>query len=264
MECATDKLREKIARGETVFGTHTSWGGALVPELYGVAGFDVVWIDTEHGNMNPRDMENALIGARAGGIPAFVRVPWHSGVMAKPILDLGADGIVFPMVNTPELAREVVAACKYPPVGDRGFGPFRAMRYGSIDAQEYITERSKKVWVMPQIEHIEAVKNLDAILKVPGIDLLVVGPCDLSGSLGVLGQTNHPKVKEVMDEIAGKAKAAGVPFGVSLIYNEEAVTDWIRRGVSVIFCDNEGSYLVNGCRKTLGSLRQIEAAKKQS
>lgn len=259
MEWATDKLREKLAKGETIFGCHTSWGGAMVAEMYGVAGFDVIWIDTEHGNIDPKEVQNTLVGARAGGIPAFVRVPWHNGVLAKPLLDLGADGIIFPMVITPEDAREVVSACRYPPEGTRGFGPFRALRYGAVDAQEYIKEYSRRVWVAPQIEHIEAVKNLDAILKVPGIDLLIVGPCDLSGSLGLLGQINHPKVKEVMDEIAAKAKAAGVPFGVSMIWNEEAASDWVRRGASVIFCDNEASYIINGCRKTLSRLKETAA-----
>lgn len=256
MEWPMDKLREKLARGETIFGSHTSWGGAMITEMYGVAGFDVAWIDTEHGNMDPKEVQNALIGARAGGIPAFVRVPWHTGVLAKPLLDIGADGIIFPMVLTADDAREVVAACRYPPEGVRGYGPFRAMRYGAVGAMEYINDYSRRVWVVPQIEHIEAVRNLDEILKVPGIDLLVVGPCDLSGSMGLLGQINHPNVKAAMDEIAAKAKAAGIPIGVSMVWDEELVTDWIRRGANFIFCDNEGGYIINGCRKTLTRLRQ--------
>lgn len=257
MEWPTDKLREKLAKGETIFGSHTSWGGAMITEMYGVAGFDVVWIDTEHGNMDPKEVQNALIGARAGGIPAFIRVPWHTGVLAKPLLDIGADGIIFPMVLTPEDAKEAVDACRYPPEGMRGYGPFRAMGYGMVDAMEYINNYSRRVWVVPQIEHIKAVKNLDKILKVPGIDLIIVGPCDLSGSMGLLGQINHPKVKEAMDEIAAKAKAAGVPFGVSMIWSEEAANDWVKRGANFIFCDNEGGYIINGCRKTLSRLRQV-------
>ncbi|MDR1533649.1 MAG: 4-hydroxy-3-methylbut-2-en-1-yl diphosphate synthase [Planctomycetota bacterium] len=257
MEWPTDKLREKIAKGETIFGTHTSWGGAMITEIYGVAGFDVVWVDTEHGNMDPKEVQNALIGARAGGVPAFVRVPWHTGVLAKPLLDIGADGIIFPMVLTAADAKEAVDACRYPPEGVRGYGPFRAMRYGAVDAMEYINDYSRKVWVITQIEHIEAVRNLEAILKVPGIDLLVVGPCDLSGSMGLLGQINHPGVKSALDEIAAKTKAAGIPLGVSMVWNEEAAIDWARRGANFIFCDNEGGYIVNGCRKTLAKLRQI-------
>lgn len=257
MECGTDRLLAKLARGETLFGGHTSWGGALIPEMLGTAGYDMIWIDTEHGTMNPIDVQNALVGARAGGLCAFVRIPWHDGVMAKPILDLGADGIVFPMIVTREDAEAAVAACRYPPEGTRGFGPFRAMRYGAIKQADYIETVSRKVWVIVQIEHIDSVRNLDAILSVPGIDALVAGPCDLSGSMGLLGQINHPEVKKAMDIVAEKAKAAGKPFGVSLIWDEEAVTDWVRRGASMIFCDNEGSYIMRGSRETLSRLRKL-------
>lgn len=262
MECLADKLKAKIAKGETIFGTHSGWGGSLVPELYGEVGFDVVWVDTEHGLMDPIQVQNALVGARAGGIPAFVRVPWHDAVMAKPLLDIGADGIIFPMIMNAEDARKAVAACRYPPEGERGFGPFRALRYGSVDTLEYVNTYSRKVWAILQIEHIEAVRNLDEIVKVPGIDAFIVGPCDLSGSMGVLGQVNRPEVKKAMDEVAAKAKAAGIPFGVSMIWNDEAAQDWARRGANLIFADNEGSYIVNGCRKTLSRMRQLAAGKK--
>lgn len=261
MSSATDTLREKLARGETIFGCHTSWGGAMITEMYGTAGFDVAWVDTEHGTMDPKEVQNALIGARAAGIPAFVRVPWHNGVMAKPLLDIGADGIIFPMILTAQDAKEMVEACRYPPEGVRGYGPFRASRYGAIDAMDYINVHSRKVWVAPQIEHVEAVKNLDAILAVPGVDLLIVGPCDLSGSMGLLGQIHHPKVKAAMDEIAAKCKAAGMPFGVSMVWDEELASDWLRRGANFIFCDNEGSYIMRGCRKTLSRLKELTGSK---
>ncbi len=227
----------------------------MVPELYGTIGFDVIWIDTEHGYMDPKDVQNAMIGARSGGACAFVRVPWHDAVMAKPLLDLGADGIIFPMVSTPEMAAEMVAACRYPPVGTRGFGPFRATGYGSQSGSDYIQTNSCKVWVVPQIEHIDAVNNLDAILAVPGIDAIIVGVNDLSGSMGLLGQCNHPEVKKHLDTIAGKAKAANIPFGVSMIYDDEAIADWARRGANIIFADNEGSYISSGARNTLGKLQ---------
>jgi 2-dehydro-3-deoxyglucarate aldolase/4-hydroxy-2-oxoheptanedioate aldolase len=229
--------------------------------MYGEAGFDAVWIDTEHAAIDPAQVQNALVGARAGGLCAFVRVAWHDPVLAKPLLDIGADGILFPMIVTPEDARIAVAACRYPPEGSRGFGPFRALRYGSIDAGEYIHVHSRKVWTILQIEHIDTVRNLDEIVKVPGIDAFVVGPCDLSGSLGLLGEINRPEVKKVMDGIAAKAKAANIPLGVSMIWNEEAARDWVRRGAAMIFCDTDGSYVMNGCRKTLARLKGLAAEK---
>ncbi|MDR1518580.1 MAG: 4-hydroxy-3-methylbut-2-en-1-yl diphosphate synthase [Planctomycetota bacterium] len=261
MPYKTDKLADKIARGETIYGTHTAWGGAMIAEMYGEAGFDVVWIDNEHGYMDPSQVLNALVGARARDMCAFVRVTWRDGNLAKPILDNGVDGIIFPMILTPDDARKAVAACRYPPAGERGFGPFRAMDYGAISAEDYIAVHSQKVWVILQIEHIEAVRNLDAILRVPGISAIVFGPCDLSGSMGLLGQVNHPEVKKVIDGAVDKIKAAKIPVGVSMIWNEEAVHDWVRRGANIIFCDNDCGHVITGSRKTLAKLKKAAAEK---
>ncbi len=260
MESRTDRLTSRMKAGEMLFGTHTALGGAMIAEMYGTAGFDMIWIDTEHCLVDPGQVQNTLIGATAGGAAAFVRVPWHNAVMAKPYLDVGADGIIFPMINTPDDARDAVAACRYPPEGRRGFGPFRATGYGSTDLQDYIRRGSRSVWVMPQCEHVDAVRNLDAILAVPGIDALIVGPCDLSGSMGLLGQLRHPDVLRQFDHIAATAKAAGVPFGVSMNWDEDTVREWLARGANMIFCDNDLGYIMNGCRQTLSLLRNARAS----
>lgn len=247
-------LQERI-KTATAFGTHTHWGGAALAELYGIAGFDALWIDTEHGAVDKSQLLNTIVGAATSDMAVFVRIAWNDMVLAKPILDMGVEGIIFPMVLTADDAARAVAACRYPPEGMRGFGPCRAVGYGADDVADYIGNRSRSVWPVIQIEHIEAVRNLDAILKVPGIGACIVGPCDLSGSLGLLGQTNHPEVKKVMDEAAGKIRAAGIPFGVSMGYDEEAVQDWVRRGANLIFADSESGYIMRGCRHTLKRLR---------
>ncbi len=259
MQGKVDRILAKIAKGQTAFGTHTSWGGPMITEMYGQAGYDMVWIDTEHGYMSPERVLGALIGANTSDMCAFVRIPSNDPVLAKPLLDHGADGIIFPMVMNADDARKAVEACRYPPDGTRGFGPFRATHYGSVDIMDYIKTQSKKVWALLQIEHIDAVNNLDAILKVPGIDCLIVGPCDLSGSLGHLGDINHPDVKKAMDTVVAKAKAAKVPVGVSMVYNEEALNDWMKRRPDLLFCDNEGGYIINGCKKTLARLKDAAA-----
>lgn len=264
MKCKTDLLSEKIKRGETCFGTHTCWGGALLTEMYGMAGYDMVWIDTEHGAIDYATLLNTLVGVNTSDkMCSFVRIAWNDMVRAKPILDMGVDGIIFPMIITPEDAKNAVAAVRYPPAGVRGFGPGRAVSYGADSVKDYIATEHKKVWAILQIEDIRCVRNLDEIIKVPGIDAFIVGPCDLSASMGLLGQVSHPDVKKVMDEVAAKVKAAGIPFGVSMGYHEQAVRDWIGRGASMIFADNEAGYVFNGCTTTLANMNRIREESKK-
>lgn len=161
------------------------------------------------------------------------------------------------MVCTPEEAAGAVSACRYPPYGVRGFGPHRATMYGLDDSFEYVRNQSRKVWTIIQIEDIRAVKNLDEILKVDGVDLYIVGSCDLSASMGLLPDTNHPEVKKVLDLIAEKMKSAGKRFGVGIGYTEEAVRDWVRRGADFIFSDNEFNYIARGAAEMLGNLRRF-------
>lgn len=257
MDCKIDRIEEKLSRGETVFGTHTVLGGAVTAEIYGHTGFDVLWIDAEHGCMDKKDILATIMGAAGTPMCTFVRVAWNDMVLAKPILEMGCDGIIFPMVNTAEEARAAVAACKYPPAGIRGFGPYRCMQYGKIPAKDYVEHYSKKVWTVVQIEHMDAVNNLDEILQVEGIDLFVVGACDLSASMGLLPQVGHPEVKKVLDLIASKCKAAGKRFGISMGYHEKTVNEWLNRGASFIFVENDVGYLYSGASAALANLRRI-------
>ena len=260
MKCRVDRIEEKWKNGKIAYGTHTVLGGAVTAEIYGTVGYDALWIDAEHGCIDKKDILSTIMGAAGTEMATFVRVAWNDMVLAKPILEMGCDGIIFPMVTTAEEARAAVAACTYPPEGIRGFGPYRSLQYGKIPAQEYVEKYSKKVWKIVQIEHMKAVENLSEIAKVDGIDLFVIGPCDLSASMGLLPQIKHPEVKKVMDHIASVLKAAGRPFGVSIAYDEETVCEWIDRGASFIFADNDTGYLFNGASETLANLRRLSAS----
>lgn len=260
MRFKIDRLHEKLRCGEKIYGTQTFWGGSIVADIYGQVGYDAIWIDTEHGAIDKSQLLNTVIASDASGMCSFIRIPWNDMVLAKPILDMRVDGIIFPMIMTAEDAERAVAACRYPPAGVRGFGPVRPLRYGALDAGKYVGEYSKKVWVIIQIEHITAAQNLEAILAVPGIDAVVVGPCDLSGSMGLLPQTDHPEVVEVMDRVAAKVKAAGIPLGVACGSDTATLDAWMRRGADLLFCDHEGAYLHDGSRATLRRL--TDAAKR--
>jgi 2-dehydro-3-deoxyglucarate aldolase/4-hydroxy-2-oxoheptanedioate aldolase len=199
-----------------------------------------------------------MIAARSGGTTTWVRVPWNDPVLAKPVLDMGADGIIFPMVRTVEEANLAVAACKYPPKGVRGYGPLRALDYGAITQTEYVHNTYKDCHVVVQLEHVDAVKNLREIADVDGIDAFIIGPNDLSASIGLIGEINHPKVKELYEEIAKVLTEKKKPFGVSIGYNEENIKYWIKLGANMIFCGTDVDYVYRGAKNTLDGFKKIQ------
>lgn len=250
MDCHLSRIRDKISRGELVIGSHVATADPVASEIISTAGFDFVWVDWEHGAFDRKDINLHILAIRSQGVAPFVRVPWNDPVLVKPVLDMGPAAIVFPFVKTAEEARRAVASCKYPPEGVRGFAPVRAIGYGGTDVQAYLDRSRREPWVIVQIEHIDAVPHVEEIIAVEGIDTIVIGANDLSGSMGLLTQVRHPRVMEVCDRVAEVCKGAGFPFGTSLLYSEENVRDWIRRGVSWIGVDNDVSYLVQGARRT--------------
>lgn len=252
-------IRRKIAARELVIGTHVSLLDPAISELMGCLGFDFVWVDTEHSAIDRGVLQQHLVAAQAGGAAAFVRIPWNDPVLAKPVLEMGPAGIVFPMVCTAEQAKAAVAACLYPPAGQRGYGPRRAIRYGTEPMDRYLREAAGSFWRIVQIEHVDAVANLEAIVGVEGVDAIVVGPNDLSGSVGRLGQTEHPEVVRLCERIAEVAKRRGIPFGVSLGDHPEAVRSWIDRGVDWIASGSDTASLVAGGRRVLEQTRAFRA-----
>ena len=152
---------------------------------------------------------------RLFGCAGFVRVRANDPMLIKPYLDLAPDAVIVPMVNTPEAAEAAVAACRYPKTGIRGCGVRRATRYGADDFPGYVRRSETEPMVIIQIEHIDAVRNLDRILDVKGIGSICVGPCDLSGSMGILNQMDNPELNKVLDEICRKVKARGIMLGTA-------------------------------------------------
>jgi 2-keto-3-deoxy-L-rhamnonate aldolase RhmA len=248
MDSNLSRVRDKILRKELIIGTHVATSDPVVSEMVCTAGFDFVWVDAEHGAMDRKDINLHIMAIRGQGVAPFVRVPWNDPVLVKPILDMGPAGIVFPFVKTAEEARLAVASCKYPPEGIRGFAPIRANNYGTMDGEEYLNRAKREPWVIVQIEHIDAVKNLREIIDVEGVDTVIIGANDLSGSIGLLSQIRHRKVMELCDRAAEICRKADFPFGASILWSEENVKDWIIRGVAWIGVDNDLSYLVNGAR----------------
>ena len=254
-----DELNEKLERKQLLYGTLSCIGDPAATEAMAKSGVDLLWIDTEHTPVSGTVLQNALIAARAGGVPAWVRIAWNDPVLAKPVLDMGADGIIFPYVRTAEEARLAASACSYPPEGVRGFGPMRALDYGGIPALEYVTETYRKCRRVVQIEHIDAVKNLKEIVKVDGIDAFIVGPNDLSGSMGFIGRVREPEMIKIYGEAAEILRGSGKPFGVATFFDGDWLRMWVDLGATVLFCGCDYGFvydgaaaIANGCKKLFG------------
>jgi len=251
------KVKGKLEKGEVAIGTHIKIGNPVVTDILCNCDFDIMWVDGEHGPMDRKDINQQIITIRGAGIAPFVRVPWNDSVLVKPVLEMGPAAIIFPFVRSVEEAKRAVEACKYPPRGIRGFGPMKANNYGTMDSKEYLELADREPWVIVQIEHIDGIKDLKNIIKVDGVDSAVIGPNDLSGSIGLLGQTRHPEMLKLMDEYAAVCREADFPFGTSIGFDRKNVSEWIKRGVNWICVDADASYLLEGGLNTLNSTREI-------
>ena len=229
----TELLEQKIAEGGILLGTQCDIPCLRTLDIVSDMDYDTIWIDTEH---HPIDLEslNMMLFVIAHRKPAsIVRVVNNDPSTVKPILDMGVDGIIFPNVKDAEEARQCVAAATYPPDGIRGYAPGRgALMYGKIDNDEYIQHYSKKIWKIIQIEDYHAVDKIDEILDVPGISGLLVGPWDMSGSMGVLNQTDHPELKKRFDYLMERANARGVMVAVACMPHQ--MPEWLARGAKWI------------------------------
>jgi 2-keto-3-deoxy-L-rhamnonate aldolase RhmA len=224
------KFREKLERGQLCYGSYITCTDATITEaLCSVS--DFVWIDAEHNALSLETLQAHLIATRGTDTAALVRVAWNDPVLIKPVLDIGADGVIVPLVRTVEDVRRAVAACRYPPEGVRGFGPRRASSYGKWSGPEYVKRANALVMCMVQIEHIDAVNNLEGILAVPGLTGIVLGPQDLAGSMGYMGQPEHPEVLRVMEAVIAQTRKTGVYASVSVGGGPETFAAWAKRGV---------------------------------
>lgn len=249
------EIRQRFARGELVVGGAVGLTDPASAATLGYIGFDFVWLDGEHAPFDKTELLNHITSIASTGVASIVRVPWNDPVILKPVLEMGPDGILAPMVCTKQEAEAFVSACTYPPRGTRGFGPRRANHYGGISDAEYIATADECMLRMVQIEHVKAVENLEEICSVPGIDLLLIGPHDLSGSMGILGQMRDPALLRMFDHIASVCKAHHKPFGVAIGPNEQNLREWIDRGIVFLNCGNDIAFINLGARKTLSFIR---------
>ena len=207
-----NRLKRILKEGKVALGCAVSVNSPDVAEVLSMMGFDFMIYDTEHTPLSIETVQHLMQAAKGTDTVQIVRVAWNDLVLIKRALDIGSDGLIIPWVNNRNQAIEAVKACKYPPRGLRGVGPRRASEYGA-KFREYIETADEDVMVIVQIETEEAVKNVEDILSVEGVDAFIIGPADLSTSLGIPLQFNHPKFIEAITRILEAGKKAGVPAG---------------------------------------------------
>ena len=255
-------FRQKLAAGKTMMGFEVDLADPCITEMASSQGFDFLWIDIEHEAVNHETVLMQIIACKAGGAASLVRVPWNEPYLAKRILEMGPDGIIFPMVNSYKEAQKAMSACLYPPLGTRGFGPRRACDYCREDLSKFIAEHTERQCRFVQVENVSAVKDLDRILEVPYLDGIIVGPCDLSGSIGRLNDVYHPEVIALIDETLEKCRAHHKPAGIAVgADTPEQLRFWLDKGFSFISAGSDMCEL-SGAMKRRKAMMEVVLAKR--
>jgi len=251
-----NKTKERLQQGETVIG---SWLEELrspaVTQLWAAAGLDFLIVDMEHGPYNLETMAEIVRMARQVEITPIVRIPELSWERVGRVLDAGAQGLMLPRVEKPEEVEAFVSYLKYPPAGRRGM----ASGLGNTDFRwvttpEYINFINDQILVIIQIENKEAVANLEALARVPGVDLFFIGPEDLSISLGLAGQQGHPQMKETISRIISTATEHQIFPGIHSS-DPTALAAWSEQGIRCIAYASDIEFLYNGALQGVQALR---------
>ena len=208
-------MRSKLRRRERLFAGWVSYGHPSITETFARAGFDFIAIDMEHSTISVEQAQRIIAASQAEGVPCLPRPVSHSNDWIKPLLESGADGLLVQMVNTPVELRMIIDHLKYPPVGRRSYGVNRAQAYG-FDFDEYVGSWNDTSAFIIQVESIEAVENIEKLLAFDEVDGVMVGPYDISGSLGVPGQTSHPRVIEASRKVIAACERFGKSCGTQV------------------------------------------------
>ncbi|MBA7554260.1 2-keto-3-deoxy-L-rhamnonate aldolase [subsurface metagenome] len=254
----TLSIKEKMNRGEFVVGPFMKSRDPAMAEIVGLAGFDFAILDMEHSALSIESMEDLIRMAEVRGIDSIVRVPEISESAISGPLDAGASGVLVPHVDTRKQAEEVVFLSKFSPLGERGMDVFaRAADYSHLPKEVFLREANRKTLLIVQIEGKKGVENLDEILQVKGLDTIFVGPYDLSQSLGVPGEIDHPKVVEKIKQVVGKVRKAGLSLGI-YVDDVETAKKWIDLGVQFIALLVDAVIFFRACQSLVAPLKKLK------
>jgi len=257
------KIKQTFKEGRVSIGSWLSMAHVSIAEILAGAGYDWVVIETEHTAIDVSEVLRLIIAIEGKGAIPLVRLAWNDPIQTKAVMDSGAAGVLVPMVNTKSDAELAVNSSKYPPLGFRGVGLARAQAYGQT-FDEYVESSNADSLLLVMIEHVEAVKNIDEILSVPGIDGTFIGPYDLSLSMGLLGKLDHPDMVAAKARVLEATRAHGLTAGIHLVHPDTAVADlayYIDSGYQFVALGTDILFLGDACRDLHDKTRAIAESK---
>ena len=246
-----NKLRKALLEKQVTFGAWMQIGHPAIAEIFAKAGFDWICVDLEHGAIDLETMTNIFRTIDAFDCVGVARLPINDPVWIHRSLDAGAGGLIIPMVKTAAEAEKAISEAKYPPCGVRGFGYSRANMHG-MDFDEYIKTANDQIAMIMQIEHKDAIANLEEIVKVEGVDGLFIGPLDLSGSMGITGQMEHPDMITALEKYRKAATTANKSFGMHIVRpNQDNIKQTIEQGYTMIALGLDNVFLDESSKAVL-------------
>ncbi len=249
-------LVARLRDGDVVFGPFVKLAAPQVVEIAGLAGFDFVICDTEHGSLSFESIENLVRAAQVTGITPVVRVYENSPALVSRALDAGAQGILAPQICNREEAESLAQACRFAPRGHRGVCRYvRAAQYTALDRYAYFDRASDETVVVAMVEGRDGIRNLPRIVDTPGIDVLFIGPYDLSQSLGIPGQVDNPIVENQMIRIAQMARSRGLAVG-TFVDDADAARRWASAGFRFISFSVDVGIIYAAMKNAVDALRQ--------
>ncbi len=255
-----ETIKEKLADKKISIGTWMTMAHPSVAEILAMAGYDWVVMDTEHSAVDVSEVLQMLIAIEHRGAVPLVRLAGIDPIQAKSVLDSGAAGVIVPMVNTKADAELCVSMTKFPPMGKRGVGLARAQGYG-MNFDDYVKRNNSDSLLIVQIEHIDAVNNIEEILSVAGIDGTFIGPYDLSLSLGIPGQLSHPLVKEAKAKVLKSALAKGLAAGIHIVQPATAAEEYreaVEAGYTFIAVGADNLFIRDGAKNLYDSIQKLK------
>ena len=246
---------EQLRAGHLLNGTMLTLPCPEVAEMVSRCGFDWLFLDGEHSPLSILDWQR-MIQATGGRCANILRIPENSEAAIKKALDIGADGIIAPKVNSAEAARQIVSWCKYPPAGERGVGLGRAQGYG-MDFADYVATANDDLAVIVQAEHIEAINNIEEIAAVEGLDAIFIGPYDLSTSMNRTGEVNHDDVVAAIDRVTSACQANKLGLGYFGV-NVDSVLPYIDKGYRLICTGVDAGFITAAASEVAESVNAVE------
>jgi 2-keto-3-deoxy-L-rhamnonate aldolase RhmA len=252
-----NKMRNSLLKNELTVGTWIQIGHPAVVEILAHMGYDWICVDLEHGSIDIETLTDLFRAIEANDVVPIARLPLNDPIWIRRSLDAGAMGLIIPMVNSAQEIEATIRSAKYPPQGERGYGYSRANWYG-MDFEDYIATANETIAIIAQIEHKDGIENIDSILQVPDLDGVFIGPLDLSGSYGKVGQLACPEMQEALQRYLESCKKYNKCAGIHIVRpDENSIRDAIDQGYKLITLGVDGVFLEMASGSALKASKSI-------